>query len=378
MRIIAPLAVLTAAGVLGWLYWRQHQPAPLVVSGFIEADEIRVGSRVGGRVAEVFVREGQRVAAASPLFRLDPFDLQETLAEAEARLAAARAERDRFRAGFRPEEVAQARARRDRAAAALERLIAGPRAREIEAARAELARAEADWRWAESEHQRLAALQRKADAAPTEFNAAIRALNAARATMSAAESKLALLEEGSRTEEVAEARAILADAEQGLQLAEQGYRAEDVAQAEARTAAAEASAAAIRIRLAETVVASPCDCVVEVIDLQPGDLVPANAPSLSLLDLTRLWVRAYVPEARLSRLRPGVRVPVRVDGFPGRRFTGTVSVIAREGEFTPRNIQTPEERGRQVFRIKVVLETGGEPLHVGLAADVLLDEAAGP
>ena len=128
----------------------------------------------------------------------------------------------------------------------------------------------------------------------------------------------------------------------------------------------------------ELTVTAPTHCVVEAIDLRPGDLVAANAPSVSLVDTARLWVRSYVPEARLGEVRLGELVPVRVDSFPKERFAGRITYIAQQAEFTPRNIQTPEERSKQVFRVKVTLEgPGKERLRVGMVADVLFGEAKG-
>jgi HlyD family secretion protein len=112
--------------------------------------------------------------------------------------------------------------------------------------------------------------------------------------------------------------------------------------------------------------------------LQPGELVAANAPTISLLDLSKLWVRAYVPEGRLGAVVLGGRVPVRIAAAGGGDVMGRVVFISRDGEFTPRNVQTPEERSRQVFRIKVMLEEGRERVRVGMTADVLLDEAKRP
>jgi len=376
MRKAVIVFIVAAAVIIAWLYWQKTRPQPFVVSGFIEADEIRVGSRVGGRVAEVLAVEGAQVKPGEPLFRVDPFNLREQLAEAKASVAAAKAERDRLAAGFRKEEIEQARAKRDRVKAVLEKLTAGPRPREIEIAREKLNVAKAGLELAESEHARLTRLRDEAQAAPTELDQAVRALKAARAEVAAAEQELALLVEGTRKEDIAEAQAALADAEQALKLAEAGYRAEDVAKAEAQLQAAESRSAAIDVQLKELEVVAPAACVVEAIDLQPGDLVAANAPSVSLLDVSKLWVRAYVPESRLGEVRLDQRVPVRVDSFPGQRFAGRVTYIAREAEFTPRNVQTPEERSKQVFRIKVTLEQGLDRLRVGMAADVLLGEAA--
>jgi len=378
MRKPAIIFVALAVLIVAWLYSRQNAAVALVVSGLIEADEVRVGSRVGGRVAGVTATEGQRVRVGDPLFTLDPFDWQERLAEAQAKLAAYQADHARLRSGYRPEEIAQARAKRDRAAATLDKLVAGPRPREIEIAKERLNIAKANLELAESEYDRVKNLRAEASAAKSEYDQAVRALKRSRAEVAASEQELALLEEGTRKEELAETRAALADAEAVLRLSEQGFRAEDIAQAAAQVAAAEANVAAIQTQMRELTVVSPCDCVVEAISLRPGDLVPANAPAVTLLDLTRLWVRTYVPEFRMGQVRLGQRVPIRVDSFPDRRFMGRVTFLASEAEFTPRNIQTPEERSKQVFRTKITFEDGIDVLRVGMGADVLFEEAASP
>jgi multidrug resistance efflux pump len=369
---------MIAVVVIVWLYVRQSRPVAFVVSGFVEADDVRVGSRVGGRVATVAVNEGDHVRTGATLFTLDVFDWQQRLAQAQAMLASASAEHARLSAGYRPEERAQARARRDRAAAALEKLNAGPRAREIEIARERVKVAEANLELAQSEFDRVKGLREEASAAKVEYDQAVREVKRSQAESAAARQELALLEEGTRIEELAEARAVLAEAEAGSKLIEAGFRAEDIARAAAQAEASRAEVAAIETQMKELSVVSPCECVVESIRLRPGDLVSANAPAVSLLDISRLWVRSYVPESLLGDVRLGQEVPVRVDGFPTRRFRGRVGFLASEGEFTPRNIQTPEERGKQVFRIKVTIEEGASDLRVGMGADVLFSEATHP
>jgi len=378
MRKTVILFVAGAFGIVWWLYRQQSQPAAFVVSGFVEADDVRVGSRVGGRVSSVLAGEGQRVHPGDPLFILDSFDWQERLLEAKAELAAAESERARLTVGYRKEEIAQARAKRDHAAATFAKLTAGPRVREIEIARERGKMAQADLELAGSEFERVKNLREEASAAKVEYDKAVRELKRSQAESAAALQELALLEEGTRKEELAEAQATLVEAEAGLSLFEQGFRTEDISKAAAQAEAARAHVAAIETQMKELTVVAPCDCVVESIRLRPGDLVAPNAPALTLLDVSRLWVRTYVPESRLGDIRLGQQVPVRVDGFPQRRFIGRVSFLATEGEFTPRNIQTPEERSKQVFRAKVTLEGGVEVLRVGMSADVLFGEAAGP
>ena len=123
----------------------------------------------------------------------------------------------------------------------------------------------------------------------------------------------------------------------------------------------------------ELKIVAPSVGTVQAIELQPGDMVSANAPALSMLDTRHLWVRAYVPENHLG-LSLGQRLKVTVDSYPDEEFTGKVTFIARQAEFTPRNVQTPEERSKQVYRIKVHLVTGLDKLRPGMGADVWLEQ----
>jgi len=370
--LIAVAALLLAAS----LYWDHGRKRPAVVSGLLEADEIRVGSRVGGRVREVRVEEGSTVSVGDVLVVLEPFDLEERRAEAEALVASRRAEHQRLLAGFRTEELAQAEARRAQREADLDRLLAGPREEELGAARARLELARAEVELAQQEYERARSLH--AEAIESEENVDRRStkLKVAQATLEARAQELALLEQGTRTEDIARARAELAEADAAAELVANGYRAEDLARADAETRAAEAALAAIERRLSELTIRSPAAGAVEAINLRPGDLVAADAPVLSLLDPARLWVRAYVPENQLD-LHLDQAVVITVDSYPGQRFRGRIGFIARHAEFTPRNVQTPEERSKQVFRIKVFLESGLDRLRPGMAADVWLEADAG-
>ena len=368
LLIVIPLAVVVVIA----LVWSQRNTGPFFVSGFIESHQIRVGSRIGGRVEKVHVAEGQALARGDVLLELEPYDLQELLAEAEAELQAREAYLAKLIDGPRKEEIAGARAGRDWAQAALEKTVAGPREQEIKVAENKLARAEAELLKAQKDHARVKKLFDGGQAAEEEMDEVQRAFSVAQANTAQAREELGLLRAGTRVEEIAEARARLAEADQALALLEAGSRKEDVAEAKARVASARAAVAVIQRQMAELSVLAPLDSVVEAVDLRPGDLIAPNAPVIALSDPSELWVRAYVPENRLD-LQLGQKVAVRVDSFPQRRFGGHISFVSRTAEFTPSNVQTPEERSKQVFRIKVTLDEGLDLLRAGMAADVFLE-----
>lgn len=363
---LIPLVAIAVAALL----WSQRPRGPILVSGVLEAHDIRVGSRVGGRIRTVHAEEGARVAPGAALITLEPFDLNERLKEAESLASAAQSRLDRLVAGYRAEEIEQARAARDRFAALLEKLVNGPRPLELKILEDKLAVAGADFRKAESDHLRLRELAERGSAVEVEMTDKTRNLETARARLAQATDELALAKQGTREEEISEARSQLAQAQAVLSMMERGTRPEEIAEAKAQAEAAVSRADAIRRQLAELEISSPCEAIVESISLRPGDMVAAGAPVVTLIDASVLWVRTYVPEKR-AVFEVGKPLRLRVDSIPGREFKGHVSFIAREAEFTPANAQTPEERSKQVFRVKVQLDEGLDVLRPGMLADVI-------
>ena len=367
---VAVVVLLLAAA----LVYGQRRSGPLQVSGIIEADEVRVGSRLGGRVAEVLVEEGQQVAAGTVLVRLEPFDLQRRFEEAEANVAARKSELQRLEKGFREEEIGQAAARVERLKNKLKVLEDGPRKEEIEAARARQRLADAQLLRARTTHDRNASLAGK-DVSAISRDALDRSqeeLRIAESTKEVRDQELRLLEQGNRAEEIAAAQAELAEAQEAWRLTYNGSRREDIERAAATLAAAQAALGAVQVQRDELEIKAPVAGAVEAIDLQPGDLVAPNAPVLSLLDRRKLWVRAYFPENRVA-LKVGQQLKIQVDSHPGQDFSGVVTYLARQAEFTPSNVQTPDERAQQVFRVKVHLTGPTEELRPGMAATLQLD-----
>lgn len=371
------VVILLFVAVLGALIaYSQLRPVSQHVSGFIEADEIRLGSRVGGRVQQVLVEEGQTVAAGQVLVKLEPFDLNEQHRQAQAELAAREADLQRLEAGNRPEEIGQAQARYEQLQARLDKLVAGARPQEIDAARARLEVAQAEARFATLNFNRAQSLINTNAITPEELDRATETLESAKANVALRQEELSLIEAGTREEEIREARATVQEARLAWELAKKGFRVEEVAAARAARDSAAAAVAAIEDRLDELTIKSPVAGSVEALELEPGDLVAAGAPVMSVLDNSHYWVRTYVPQ-RWMNLQLGQQVQVTVDSVPGRTFPAEITFISRQAEFTPSNVQTPEERAKQVFRIKATLLEGLDQLRPGTSADVWLDNVPG-
>ena len=290
----------------------------LVLSG-----NIQLGFKVPGRVIARLVSEGDRVKAGELVARLDDADQQQQLALRRAELAGA--------------------------AAALAELEAGSRPQEIAAAAATLRSAEAERDRARLDFARQRELRSKDAIADREFEASQAQLK------------------------VAEARA--AEAAERLTLVTEGPRAEDLAQGRARVDQARAAAALAEIQLENTRLTSPLTGVVLSDNIEPGEFVAAGTSIVTVADTARVWVRAYVDQTDLGRVHLGQKVGVRTDAFAGKTYEGTVGFIASEAEFTPKTVQTPKERVKLVFRVKVDIANPNDELKPGLPADAIIPAA---
>ncbi len=356
-----------------YAWWRNAgQPSSLVISGVIEADDIHVGSKIGGRVLKVVAKQGQSVNAGEILVLLEPEELDAALTEAQAMMRQAMAQHALLSAGYRREEIEQAEAAVKQAQAELNQLISGPRQQELDQAEAEWKAAMAQADNARKFLRRVADLAKRELIAKQDYDDAAAKAEEAEQKMKAAREHYDLLLAGTRKEEVERGRQRLAEADAKWRQLRSGFRPEEIAQAKSQVDAAKARVELMRTQLAETEIKAPVSALVETLDLEPGDLVAAGKPVAILLRTGDLWVRAYLPEARLGFVQPGMRVKVRVDSFPGRDFSGVVRRIHRQGEFTPRNVQTHEERVLQVFQVEVTLDDPDHLLRPGMSADVTI------
>jgi HlyD family secretion protein len=363
------LALVSAAAVWKYLGGRAATDR-LMLSGTIEADEIHVGSKVSGRIAAVLVKEGQEVNQGEPLIRFESYDLEAKRSDALAAIRQAEANLQKTENWFRPEEVAEAKAQAEAAWMSLELARNGPRKQEIDAARADVEAANADYEVTKSSLARVEQLVRNGVQSRQDYDNAKAAFDRASARRESARQKLDLLLAGTRSEEVARAERQYRQAAANLQLVERGARKEDIATARAQLERSRAALDQIETQLGELEVKAPADAYIEVMQVRPGDLINPNSPVATLVEVNRLWVRVYVPEPELGYVQLGKEVSVTVDTFAKDTFSGQIEQIASRGEFTPRNVQTREERTHQVFAVRVRLDNSAHKLRAGMAADV--------
>ena len=354
------VAAIVAAGALygGWF----HKETGLQGSGTVEARNIRVGSKVGGRIDKVLVREGDHVAAGQLLITFDDKELLASLQQS-------RANAEKSRRGYRPEEIAQARAAAEQAQADYDMRKNGYRKEDIAAAQADFERAAADETRTQLDFQRYQALAEKDLVSKQQRDTAEANWKMAVAQKANLQHKLDELKRGYRPEEIASAQARYAQARATLEMMQRGNRREDVAAAQAVLALDEA-------RFRERQVVAPTAATVEVLDVRPGDLIGPNTPVATLLVSDQIYVRIYVPETEINSVKIGDKAEVIVDSAGRRTFEGMVEQINQQAEFLPRNVQTREERVHQVFGVKVRINDSTRHVLPGMAADVKLNSGA--
>jgi multidrug resistance efflux pump len=363
-----PLAVLGVA-LAGYAGFRAYQGTrPYEWSGTVEARTISIGSRTGGRVKEILVREGDRVQAGQTLVVLEPGDLLATRAQMQAQLEQSQANLEKLEKGSRPEEIEEAKAKAATAVAALREARRGARSEEIQGAKARLVALQVALDKAQLDADRARKLAASGSISQAEQDGAEATLRGAVAQRDNANETLNELLNGEREEDVAQAVARAQEAQASAKLVVAGTRVEDLKAARATLDGVAAQLEQIQIKIDELGIKSPRPARVESLDLRPGDILAANATAATLLEDDQLYVRIYVPETLVGHIRVGQEVPITVDSFPKRAFAGVVEHINSVGEYSPRNLQTADERADQVFGTRIGLREGKDDLRAGMAA----------
>jgi HlyD family secretion protein len=298
----------------------------------VEATEVRVAPEVGGRVIEVRVSEGDRVAVGDIVARLDTADAEIAARRANAERDQAVAQLRLLEAGARAEDIRQARAQADSAQA------------DVQAAEAELHSATADLERFEALLRSNAGSRKQRDDAATRREVATARVSAARERARAATEGAARLRSGARPEEIAGARG--------------------------RVAAMDAQIEALDKSARDAIVKSPVAGIVTAKLVHPGEIIATRTPIVVVTDLDRPWANVYVDEPVVPRLRLGQKITLVTDA--GQRLEGTITYISPRAEFTPRNVQTAEERSRLVYRIKVTVENREGVLKAGMPVEAEL------
>ncbi|MEW6379627.1 MAG: efflux RND transporter periplasmic adaptor subunit [bacterium] len=372
-KLLIPLLIILMASIGAYTYYRKRgfsdDPDIIRLSGNIEVTEAELSFMVAGRVEDRPVSEGETVRAGQVVAWLESTEFDREVALRKAEVQVAQALLAELVAGSRPEEIAREKAAVGRAQARLDELLGGSRPQEVAAAKAAVQRMKAESDRAEKDHERLLKLYRKEVISAREYETAQASFEAARARLKESEEQLKLVQEGPRKEQIEQAREALKEARERLALVEKGPRKETIDQASARLRQAQEAQALAETRLAYTTLISPLSGVVLSQAIEPGERVTPGTPVVTVGDLKKVYLRTYVNETDLGRVKIGQRVQVTTDTYPGKIYEGRISFISPEAEFTPKNVQTETERVKLVFRLKVDIPNPNMELKPGMPAD---------
>jgi len=318
LLIIPVIVVAAGAALYGYFQFRPRSDPNLIrVSGNVEVNDVEVSFRIPGWVEARPASEGETIKAGGLVARLETSELTQEVALREAEVRAYTAELAALQAGSRPQEIAVAKAAVRLAQAEVERLAAEfERQREL--------------------FERKAASQVIYERAKAEY-------------------------------EVGQSK--LQEAQERLKLAEEGPRQEDIARAQARLDQTKQSLAIAKTRLGYATLRSPISGIVLSENVEAGEYVVPGVPVVTIGNLALVWLRAYVNETDLGRIKVSQPVCIRTDTFPGKAYVGKLSFIASQAEFTPKNVQTAEERVKLVYRVKIDIPNADLELKPGMPAD---------
>ena len=321
-KVLVPILILLvlAAGVYSVYFKKQIDPNVIKVSGNIEATTVGTGFKIAGHVAKRLVDEGASIKKGQIIAKLETADLELDVANADAQLAAAQA--------------------------ALAQLTNGSRIQDVSVAQAGLRSAEADKQNAVVEYRRMQQLFSQGAISAQERDRSQTMYETAAARSDQAVQQLSLVVEGPRQEEIALAAAKVEQSKQLLKLAQ--------------------------TRLGYAQITAPIDGFVLSKNIEEGEYVSPGTAVVTIGDLEQVWLKAYIAENELGKVKLGQKVSVTTDTYPNKIYNGHISFIASEAEFTPKNIQTTEERVKLVYRIKISIDNAAHELKPGMPADALI------
>jgi HlyD family secretion protein len=379
--VIALVALLgISIGGYSWNHWRGENRRTIKISGNIELTEVEIAFKSAGRLVFLAVDEGDFVKKGELIAKLDQEELSERRNSAQAAFASTESRLGQMTTTiqFQGEQVegqlARARAELQQVEAALRELEAGSRAQEIETSRAVMLRAETEFAKAERDWNRAQTLYQKEDISTSQYDDFRARFESAKALLQQAREQFDLVKEGPRQENIQAARAQVQRARANLRLAESNrlelarlHQEKTARESDVRQARAQLGVYETQLRDSE--VTAPMDGVVLVKAAEPGEVLAAGTTVVTLGNLAKPWLRGYINEKDLGRVKLGTTVKVTTDSFAGKVYDGKITFIASEAEFTPKQIQTQEERVKLVYRIKIEIDNPNGELKSNMPAD---------
>ena len=357
---------------IGWLIYKNTDSSQEIkASGTIQSTDIQLASRIGGRIQNILVAEGDFVKRHEPLVTLDPYQLPAKQAELQAQRTLEKAKLDELVKGPRYQEISKAKANYLAAQAHAHLMASGARQENIAQAEAALQKENVQFQQSKADYERYKTLYERHVISKQELERTKTQYHRSEANLNTVQQQLLELQRGNRPEEITKAQEKARAEQAQFDLLKSGTRTEQIQQQEARIAALDAQIEQLNKQFEETKIISPCECQINILDWKTGQLIAPNQTIASLVNLDDLWIRVYIPSERFGQMTLGDTVTLEVDAFPNETFSGKIIQLASKAEFTPRNIQTEEGRKILVFGIKISIDNTQHRLRPGMPADII-------
>jgi HlyD family secretion protein len=372
--------VLSSAALASCSVWTRNGGDVIQVSGNIELTQVNIAFKTSGRLIELPIDEGSEVRKGTVLARLDVDQLQKQRARdlASVSVAETMSAQQRIAIEFQKaslEADVEARtAATKQAEVRLQELLAGSREQEKEQAKAAVEDARTQHALARDDWERTQTLFKTDDISRAQYDLYRTRFNSTRSLVQQAEERLSLVMEGPRKEDIEAARAQVGQARAGLKQAEAmrlelKRKEQELETRRAQIEQARAQVAVVDTQIADGIVTAPINGVVLVKSAEAGEVLAAGTVIATLGEMDRPWLRGYIREQDLTRVKLGMKAKVTTDAHRGKVYAGRISYISSQAEFTPKQIQTPEERVKLVYRIKIEVENPNHELKLNMPAD---------
>jgi HlyD family secretion protein len=360
--------------------WKSKPTDRISISGNIELTQVNIAFKAPGKIMELAFDEGVEVHKGAMLARLDSSQLQQqrardaaTLTLAETQLAQQKTAIE-YQTSSLTADIESRQASLRQAEARLDLLLAGSRQQEKEQARAAASEVRTQNELARQDWERAQVLYKNDDISTSQRDQFRSRFDATSSALKRLEEQLALVMEGPRKEDITAARAQVDQAKAAIKFAEASRlelkrREQELESRRAQVEQARGQLGITDVLLDDTTVAAPINGVVLVKSAESGEIIAAGTTIATLGDIDKPWLRGYVGEKDLGRVKLGMKVKVTTDSAPGKSYAGKITFIASEAEFTPKQIQTQEERVKLVYRIKIEVENPGHELKLNMPAD---------
>ena len=381
LKLLLLIALLLGVLLLAKPLWGSFFQSPLLFNGVLQAEEVKNGSRLGGRVTAVLVKEGTEVQAGTPLIRFENKEILAKLMEAEASLAEVKAKKELLLTAVSPSDIQQAEAKVKQSNERIALLVNGGRPEELAEAQAKVREVEAKVRVCRNQLEQAKQVLASGIISQQKVDEIQNNLESAQSALQAAKARVSLVQKGARIEEIGIAKAERSGATAQLSKLKEKVKPAELKIADAEIQRANSIVQGLKVKMEESTVLSPIRGTVNLLTVSLGQVVPPDVPAVNILDSNHLWIDLFVPESKLQYLHRRQKVSIKSKAYPEAKFSGEVAFISPKSEFVPSGSGATADAStgtEATFRIRIEVsptaDINAHRLFPGMSVQVVVNQ----